>query len=83
MTPLEIQGAMAAVITSAFILVATVTAGGICRNYSDRETQPGNKSLVAEDSAVKKRCFSCEAVLNAMVGTQMRARMAEPSEAPN
>ena len=32
MTPLEIKGLMAAVVTSAVVLVATFTAGGIYRN---------------------------------------------------
>ena len=57
MIPLEIKGAMAAVITSAFILVATFTAGGIYRNHSGRETELGNKPLAAEDLAVKGRSF--------------------------
>jgi mono/diheme cytochrome c family protein len=57
MTPLEIKGAMAAVITSAFILVATFTAGAIYQNHSGRETEPGNKPLAAEDLAVKGRSF--------------------------
>ncbi len=35
MTPLEIKGATAAVITSVFILVATFTAGGIYRHTVD------------------------------------------------
>ena len=57
MTPLEIKGAIAAVITSAFILVATFTAGGIYQNHSGRETEPANKPLAAEDLAAKGRGF--------------------------
>ena len=44
MTFLEIKGAMAAVVTSAVILVATFTAGGIYRNRYETETQPGTKT---------------------------------------
>jgi hypothetical protein len=33
MTPLEIKGAVAAVVTSVVILVATFTAGGIYRDH--------------------------------------------------
>ena len=53
MTPLEIKGAVAAVITSVVILVATFTAGGIYRTHIARETEPGNKPLAAEDLAAK------------------------------
>ena len=56
-TPLEIKGAMAAVITSAFVLVATFAAGGIYWNHSGGEKEPGNKPLAAEDLAVKGRSF--------------------------
>jgi mono/diheme cytochrome c family protein len=38
MTSLEIKGAVAAVTTSVFILVATFTAGGIYRNSIDAAT---------------------------------------------
>jgi mono/diheme cytochrome c family protein len=57
MPPLEIKGAMAAIITSAFILVATFTAGGFYRDHRGRETEPGNKPLAAEDLAAKGRSF--------------------------
>ena len=57
MTPLEIRGAMAAVITSVVILVATFTAGGIYRGHREREMEPGNKPLTAEDLAAKGRSF--------------------------
>ena len=57
MPPLEIKGAMAAIITSAFILVATFTAGGFYRDHRGRETAPGNKPLAAEDLAAKGRRF--------------------------
>jgi ubiquinol-cytochrome c reductase cytochrome c subunit len=57
MTPLEIKGAMAAIITSVVTLVATFTAGGIYRNRYAAETQPGTKSLPAENLAAKGRSF--------------------------
>jgi mono/diheme cytochrome c family protein len=57
MTPLEIKGAAAAVVTSAVVLGATFTAGGIYRNHLGRETQLGNKPLAAEDLAAKGRGF--------------------------
>ena len=57
MTSLEIKGAMAAVITSVVILVATFTAGGIYRNRHATETQPGTKPLPAENLAAKGRSF--------------------------
>ena len=57
MTPLEIKGAVAAVIISVVILVATFTAGGIYRNRYAAETQPGTKSLPAENLAAKGRSF--------------------------
>ena len=47
MTPLEIKGAVAGVITSVLILVATFTAGGIYRNHIERQTEPGNQPLDA------------------------------------
>ena len=57
MTPLEIKGAIAAVITSVVILVGTFTGGGIYRNRYETETQPGTKPLAAENLAVKGRSF--------------------------
>jgi mono/diheme cytochrome c family protein len=57
MTSLEIKGAVAAVTTSVFILIATFTAGGIYRNYIERETEPGNKPLDAATLAAKGRTF--------------------------
>jgi mono/diheme cytochrome c family protein len=57
MTPLEIKGAVAAVITSVFILVAAFAAGGIYRNSIERETEPGDKPLVAAALAAKGRTF--------------------------
>jgi mono/diheme cytochrome c family protein len=56
-TTLEVKGAVAGVITSALILIATFTAGGIYRNYSERETEPGNKPLDAANLASKGRAF--------------------------
>jgi mono/diheme cytochrome c family protein len=57
LTPLEIKGALAAVITSVLILVVTFTAGGIYRNHRGRETEPENKTPGAEDLAAKGRSF--------------------------
>ena len=57
MIPLEIKGAVAAVITSVVILVATFTAGGIYRNRYTTETQPGTKALAPENLAAKGRSF--------------------------
>ena len=57
MTPLEIKGAMAAVITSVVILVATFTAGGIYRNRYTTETQPGTKPLAPENLVAQGRSF--------------------------
>jgi mono/diheme cytochrome c family protein len=57
MTPLEIKGLMAAVVTSAVVLVATFTAGGIYRNRFETETQPGTKSLAPENLAARGRSF--------------------------
>jgi mono/diheme cytochrome c family protein len=55
MTPLEIKGVLAGVITSVVILVATFTAGGIYRNRYTTETQPGTKALTPENLAAKGR----------------------------
>jgi mono/diheme cytochrome c family protein len=57
MTPLEIKGAIAGVITSAVILVATFTAGGIYRNRYETETQPGTKTLAPENLEIKGRSY--------------------------
>jgi mono/diheme cytochrome c family protein len=57
LTPLEIKGAAAGIVTSVVILVATFTAGGIYRNYIERETEPGNKPLDAANLAAKGRSF--------------------------
>jgi mono/diheme cytochrome c family protein len=57
MAPLEIKGAMVAVITSAVILAATFTAGGIYRNRYETETQPGTKPLAAENLTIKGRSY--------------------------
>lgn len=57
MTPLEIKGAVAGIITSVLILVATFTAGGIYRNSIERETEPGSKPLDAANLAGKGRTF--------------------------
>jgi ubiquinol-cytochrome c reductase cytochrome c subunit len=55
MTPLEIKGVLAGIITSVVILVATFTAGGIYRNRYTTETQPGTKALAPENLAAKGR----------------------------
>jgi mono/diheme cytochrome c family protein len=57
MTGLEIKGAAAAIVTSAVILLATFTAGGIYRNYLERETGPGNAPLDAAHLAARGRSF--------------------------
>ena len=57
MTPLEIKGAMAGVITSAVVLVAAFTAGGIYRNRYETERQPGTERLAPETLAVKGRSY--------------------------
>jgi mono/diheme cytochrome c family protein len=56
-SPLEIKGAIAAVITSVVILVATFGAGGIYRNRYETETQSGTKPLASENLAVKGQSF--------------------------
>ena len=56
-TPLEIKGALAGVITSAFVLGATFTAGGVYRNHIERETGPGNQPLDAAGLAARGRGF--------------------------
>jgi mono/diheme cytochrome c family protein len=55
-TPLEMKGAVAAIIASVSILIATFTAAGIYRNRYQMETQPGNK-LAPENLAAKGRSF--------------------------
>jgi mono/diheme cytochrome c family protein len=57
MTPLEIKGAVAGVVTSVLILVATFTAGGIYRNQVERETESGNKPLDAASLLGRGRTF--------------------------
>jgi len=57
MTPLEIRAAIAAVITSVVILVATFSAGEIYRKHYATQTQPGTKPLAAEDLGVKGRSY--------------------------
>jgi mono/diheme cytochrome c family protein len=56
-TSVEIKGAVAGVITSVFILVATFTAGGIYRNHIEKETEPGDKPLDAANLAGRGRSF--------------------------
>jgi mono/diheme cytochrome c family protein len=56
LTPLEIKGVVAGVVTSLFILVATFTAGGIYRNQ-EREKEAGNKPLDVTNLAARGRSF--------------------------
>jgi mono/diheme cytochrome c family protein len=55
--PLEIKGALAAIVTSAFILVATFTASGIYRTQIATEAEAGSKPLAGENLAAKGRTF--------------------------
>ncbi|MBV9300450.1 MAG: cytochrome c [Verrucomicrobia bacterium] len=55
--PLEIKGAVAGVITSGLVLVATFTGGGIYRHRYTTETQSGDKPLTAENLVAKGRSF--------------------------
>jgi mono/diheme cytochrome c family protein len=55
--PLELKGAAAGVLTSAFILVATFTAGGIYRDRIERGAGPGNAPLDAANLAARGRSF--------------------------
>jgi mono/diheme cytochrome c family protein len=57
MTPLEIKGAVAGVVTSVLILVATFTAGGIYRNQVGRETESGNELLDAASLVARGRTY--------------------------
>ena len=57
MTPLEIKGVMAGVITSVVILVATFTDSGIYRNRYATQTHPGTKPLAPENLPVKGRNY--------------------------
>lgn len=56
-SPLEIKGAVAGVITSVFMLGATFTTGGIYRNGIEREVGPGNTPLDAAGLAARGRSF--------------------------
>jgi hypothetical protein len=74
MTPLEIKGAVAAVVTSVVILVRHLLLA-----ESIGTTVEGKRNLEASRLSLKTwppkdGGFSCEAVLNAMVGTQMGVR---------
>jgi hypothetical protein len=74
MTPLEIKGAAAGVITSVFILVATFTAGGIYRNHIEKEMESGTSRSMLQAWLPEDELFSFKAVLTAMVKTRMGAR---------
>jgi len=65
---------MAAVVTSAVVLVATFTAGGIYRNRYETETQPGTKSLAPENLAARDAAFSFKAALTVMARMQNGGR---------
>ena len=54
---LEIKGALAAIVTSVFILVATFTASGIYRTQIATEAEAGSKPLAGENLAAKGRTF--------------------------
>jgi mono/diheme cytochrome c family protein len=56
-TPREIKGAVAGIVTSAFILFATFTAGGIYRNRLEREAGPGNAPLDTANLTARGRSF--------------------------
>jgi mono/diheme cytochrome c family protein len=56
-TPLEIKGAMAGLITSGFILVTTFIAGGIFRSHLAKEQSVGNAPLTPENLAARGRVF--------------------------
>jgi len=57
MVPLEFKGAMAGLLTSVTILVATFTAGGIYRAQIGRETIEGNKPPSAATVVARGRGF--------------------------
>jgi len=54
---LEIKGALAAIVTSVFILVATFTASGIYRTQIATQAEAGSKPLAGENLAAKGRSF--------------------------
>jgi mono/diheme cytochrome c family protein len=56
-SPREIRGAAAAIVTSAIILAVTFIAGGIYRNRSTTKTQPENKPIAAESMIAQGRSF--------------------------
>ena len=55
--PLEIKGALAAIVTSVFVLVATFTAGGLYRTQITTQALAGSKPLAGENLAVTGRRF--------------------------
>ena len=57
MIPLEIRGALAAIVTSAFILVATFAASGIYRTQITTQAEAGSKALAGENLAATGRRF--------------------------
>lgn len=57
MSPLEIKGAVAGVITSVLILVATFTAGGIYRSHNEGARESGTKPLDAASLVARGRTF--------------------------
>jgi mono/diheme cytochrome c family protein len=56
-SPLEVKGAAAGIITAACVLVVTFGAGAMYRNYIARETKAGDKPLGAADLAPRGRGF--------------------------
>jgi mono/diheme cytochrome c family protein len=57
MIPLEIKGALAAIVTSVFVLVATFTAGGLYRTQITTQAEGGSKPLAGENLAATGRRF--------------------------
>jgi mono/diheme cytochrome c family protein len=55
--PLEVKGAIAAVIASVSVLIVTFTGAGIYRGRYQLETQPGGKLHPGEDQTAKGRNF--------------------------
>jgi mono/diheme cytochrome c family protein len=57
LSPLEIKGAAAGIITAVCVLVVTFSAGAMYRNHIATETKAGDKSLGAADLAARGRGF--------------------------
>jgi mono/diheme cytochrome c family protein len=57
MSPLEVKGAAAGIITAACVLVVTFSAGAMYRNHIASETKTGDKPLGAAEMAARGRGF--------------------------